>query len=56
VQVPHSQLASVFGAHEAEVLAQDLQQGVVHGDEALAFLAVDLEPDADLVQRALRQI
>ena len=35
-----AQLAAVLGAHEAEVLAEDLQQRVVDGGQDLAVLAV----------------
>ena len=42
----------MLGAHEAEVLAQDLEQGVVHGGEDLARFAVHLEADADFLRFA----
>src|SRR5258708_6820307 len=46
------QLASVLGAHEAELFAQDLEQRMVDGREALAVLAVHPQLDPDLVQGA----
>jgi hypothetical protein len=38
----------VLGAHEPQVLAQDLQQGVVDGRQHVALLPVDVQPQADL--------
>jgi hypothetical protein len=39
-----AQLAAVFGAHEAEVLAEHLQQRVVDGGQDLAVLPVHPQP------------
>src|SRR5713226_2467571 len=46
------QLASVLGAHEAQLFAQHLEQRVVHGREALPVLAVHPQLDPDLVHGA----
>ena len=44
-----AQLAAVLRPHEAEVFAEDLEQGVVNGRQHLAGLPVHVQPEADLV-------
>src|SRR5436190_3851664 len=41
------QLATVLGAHEAQLLAEHLEQRVMHGREGLPLLAVHPQPDAE---------
>ncbi len=47
-----SQLAPVLGAHEPEVLAEDLEQGVMNGSQDLTTLPVHVQPKAHLLHAA----